>query len=215
VRSSGSVEMDNSLITGATVFGISARGANSVVSGRDNVISGTGFRAVDARADAAPPALSESNTAHWAYHVKETLLTYLEFHPLAILWLSIILLVTVGALWTRRRRPSGHPYPESTRWTGPADDPGRHAPVLVAASIGGQDGQSWAGDHDAWLEETVPQGRGLIGPAVPDGGVPRDRMLACVVPDVREADSCPQTSRHGRAGQIDATSSLLRVDDRP
>jgi hypothetical protein len=222
VRSSGSVAMDNSLITGATVFGISVRGANSVVSGRDNVISGTGFRAVDARADAAPPALSGSDTAHWAYHVKQTILTYLEFHPLAILWLSIVFLVTVGALWTRRRRLSAHPYPESTRWTGPEDDPGRDAPVLVAAARGGPDGQSWAGDHDAWLEDTVPQGRGLIGPAMPDGRVPHDRTLARVVPDVsdvvpdiREADGGPQMSLHDRAGLIGATSPLARVDDRP
>ncbi|MGH3277031.1 MAG: right-handed parallel beta-helix repeat-containing protein, partial [Streptosporangiaceae bacterium] len=52
VANSGHIEMDHSRIAGATVFGISIRGRSSAVFGQDNVISGTGFRAVDVRADA-------------------------------------------------------------------------------------------------------------------------------------------------------------------
>jgi hypothetical protein len=118
VRSSGRIEVDNNLMVGATVFGISARGVSSVVKGVGNTISGTGFRAVDARADAREPALSGTNTAGWQHHVRSTVWTYLLFHPLALLWLSIVLLVLLCCLWVRRRRMPAHPhpYPVSTRW---------------------------------------------------------------------------------------------------
>jgi len=116
VRSSGRIEIDNSLITGATVFGITARGVTSQVRGVGNVISGTGFRSVDARADASQPALSGTNTTGWLHHVKITFWSYLLFHPLAALWLSILVLVILCYLWSRRRRLPPHPYPASTRW---------------------------------------------------------------------------------------------------
>jgi hypothetical protein len=108
---------------------------NSAVFGKDNVISGIGFRAVDSRAGATPPRLSGSNTANWAYARKGTVLTYLEFHPLAVLWLSIAFLVIAGGLWVRRRRPPLHPYPESTRWRGLATEP-EHVPVPLDVSVG-------------------------------------------------------------------------------
>jgi hypothetical protein len=116
----GRVEIDTGLITMARIFGISVRGLNSLVVGKDNVISGIGFRAVDSRADARIPHLSRSNTANWAYAHNGTVFTYLRYHPLAQLWLSIAILVCVAGVWVRRRRPSPHPYPESTRWRDPA-----------------------------------------------------------------------------------------------
>jgi hypothetical protein len=119
IRSSGRVEVDNNLITGATVFGITARGLTSQVSGVGNVISGIGFRAVDARADASQPSLSDTNTTGWLHHVKITFWSYLLFHPLAALWLSILVLVLICYLWSRRRHLSPHPYPASTRWQHP------------------------------------------------------------------------------------------------
>jgi hypothetical protein len=158
VSNSGRVEMDTSLVTRAGVFGISVRGASSVVVGKRNVISGTGYRAVDARADARPPALSGSNTAEWAYQKKVTIFSYLEFHPLAILWLSIVFLVIVAGLWVRRRRRPPHPYPESTRWTGTAR-PAKHARILVSASAGAQAGASRPQDREARLDGvTAPAG---------------------------------------------------------
>jgi hypothetical protein len=135
----GSVEIDKSLITLASVFGISVRGVNSVVFGKDNVISGIGFRAVDSRAEATPPHLSGSNTANWAYARKGTVLTYLEFHPLAVFWLSIAFLVLVGCVWTRRRKASSHPYSESTRWRGLAAEP-EPVPVPLDVSADAPDG---------------------------------------------------------------------------
>jgi hypothetical protein len=135
----GSVEIDKSLITLASVFGISVRGVNSIVSGKDNVISGIGFRAVDSRAEATAPALSGSNTANWAYARKGTVLTYLEFHPLAVFWLSVAFLVLTGCLWTRRRRASTHPYPESTHWEAFDEEP-EPVPVPIGASVGAQAG---------------------------------------------------------------------------
>mgnify|MGYP002401192292 CR=1 FL=1 len=132
VSNSGRVEIDKSLITLARVFGVSARGAASVVSGTGNVISGSGYRAVDASADAPAPALSGSDVASWAYARNGTVWSYLEFHPLALTWLSIAFLVIAGGLWTRRRKAAAHPYPESTRWTPSADAPVPSAPVPSA-----------------------------------------------------------------------------------
>ena len=135
VRSSGRIEVDNNLITGATVFGISARGASSVVKGVGNTISGSGFRAVDARADAHQPALSGTDTAGWQHHVRITVWTYLLFHPLALLWLSIVAVVLLCCLWVRRRRlpPHPHPYPASTRWRPGMADTGEYAPAAEPA----------------------------------------------------------------------------------
>ncbi|HLK01626.1 MAG TPA: right-handed parallel beta-helix repeat-containing protein [Streptosporangiaceae bacterium] len=116
VRDAGSVQVDNNRIFGATVFGITARGASSKVSGVGNVLSGTGFRAVDARADAAPPALSSTDLSGWVHHVKITFWSYLRFHPLAALWLSIVVLVVLAAVWSRRKRLPAHPYAASTHW---------------------------------------------------------------------------------------------------
>jgi hypothetical protein len=129
IRTSGPVVTDSNRIIGATVFGITARGSSSHVSGQDNVISGTGFRAVDARADAAQPALSGTQDKGWLHQVNVTVWSWLIFHPLALLWLSILLLVILGEIWSRLRRMPPHPYPASTHWRGD-DSP----PAAVAAA---------------------------------------------------------------------------------
>jgi hypothetical protein len=116
VRNSGSILVDNNVITGATVFGITARGSNTVIHGVGNTFSGTGFRAVDGRADAPMPSLYGSKTAGWAHRIHITFWLYLEFHPLAALWLGILTLLLLCYLWSRRRRLPPHPYPASTRW---------------------------------------------------------------------------------------------------
>ncbi len=126
IRSSGRIEVDNNQLIGATVFGVTARGLSSAVSGAGNVISGTGFRAVDARADARTPNLSGTNERGWQHHAKTTVISYLAFHPLAALWLSIVVLVLLCYLWSRRKRLPPHPYPVSTHWRpAPAPAPGR------------------------------------------------------------------------------------------
>ena len=138
ISGSGAVELDNNRITGATEFGVSARGLSSTVTGVGNVISGDGFRPVDARADASMPSLSATNDSGWSYHRRVTFWSYLRFHPLAAVWLSIAILLL--AAWTRarrRRRRPVHPYPASTRWRGDtadamATDPAR-APVPTLA----------------------------------------------------------------------------------
>ncbi len=131
IRSSGRVEVDNNLLTGATVFGITARGVSSVVSGVGNTISGTGFRAVDARADARTPQLTDTNTSGWQHHANTTVLNYLLFHPLALLWLSIVVLVLLCYLWSRRKKLPPHPYPASTHWQPDGNGPGEHVPISV------------------------------------------------------------------------------------
>jgi hypothetical protein len=115
INSSGAVEVDNNIITGATVFGITARGASAQLTGVNNVISGTGFHAVDNRADAGPPALSGTNDSAWAHHTRITFFSYLRFHPLAALWLSVLIVVLAAWAWSRRRHPPAHPYEASIR----------------------------------------------------------------------------------------------------
>lgn len=51
IYNSGSIDVDNNLITGATEFGISVRGVSSIVHGVGNTIAGTGYRAIDTRAN--------------------------------------------------------------------------------------------------------------------------------------------------------------------
>jgi parallel beta-helix repeat protein len=120
VRDSGQVMVDNNLVTGATVFGLTARGAGSTINGVGNLISGTGVRAVDTRAGASTPALTRTDTSGWAHHAHVTFFSYLEFHPLAALWLGIAVLILGAAAWSYRRRLPDHPYPASTRWRGTA-----------------------------------------------------------------------------------------------
>ncbi|MBO0824295.1 MAG: right-handed parallel beta-helix repeat-containing protein [Actinobacteria bacterium] len=159
----GTVEINNGLVTGARVFGISVRGVNSTVIGKDNVLSGTGFRALDSRADASVPRLSGTDDANWSYLHKGTLWSYLRFHPLALMWLSIALLVTAGGLWVRRRRAPSHPYPESTRWRAPAAA-AEPVPVPLASHSGAHlkvipaPGHALVRErahHDS-VEETIP-----------------------------------------------------------
>ena len=116
VRNVSTLRADNNVISAATLFGITVRGSTSQVSGVDNVISGTGFRAVDARADARVPALVGTETDGWQTHVTLSPLNYLQFHPLAALWLSVLVLLLTGALWSRRKPLPVHPYVASTRW---------------------------------------------------------------------------------------------------
>jgi hypothetical protein len=197
----GSVVLDKSLITLARVFGISVRGLNSVVSGNDNVISGIGFRAVDSRADARIPALSGSNTANWAYARKGTVLSYLEFHPLAVLWLSIAFLVLVGGLWTRRRKPSPHPYPQSTRWIPAAEA----APAVVGAAAGGPGSGPWREEYDGW-----PLGGGRLGAGRVDAGRYEDAR-----PYAGHTDEHWQSSHHARPAPTDLTRPGPWAGDRP
>jgi hypothetical protein len=120
IRNSGRVQFDKNLVTNATVFGVSARGVTSAVSGVGNTISGSGFRAIDSRADAPAPSLYGSNVSGWAYHAKVTFVSYFQFHPLAAMWLGIATLLLLAFLCKRflreRRQGITHPYPASTRW---------------------------------------------------------------------------------------------------
>jgi hypothetical protein len=128
IASSGTVQLDRNLITNATVFGVSARGASSSVNGVGNTFAGTGFRAIDSRADAPPPSLYASNVANWAHRTRVTFLTYMQFHPLAALWLGIAMLLLLAWMWPKGRAP-WHPYPHTTRWhAGLAPAPDAFAP---------------------------------------------------------------------------------------
>jgi hypothetical protein len=164
-------------------------------------------------------------------------LTYLEFHPLALLWLSIALLVIIGGFWTRRRKPALHPYPESTRWREPAVEP---APVLVGAAAGAPARLPWAADHDDWADGTATYQRALFEPAMPDAArldalrldavhpagrsIDDPRLhganlntgpLETVRPYLGRPDGRRQSSRHGRHDPIDSTSPMPGQGERP
>ncbi|HEX4661089.1 MAG TPA: hypothetical protein VH307_27170, partial [Streptosporangiaceae bacterium] len=141
-----------------------------------------------------------------------TVLTYLEFHPLALLWLSIAFLVIAGGLWTRRRRLPPHPYPESTRWTGTA-----HAPVPVVAYAGAQPGPSPSHDRWAWIDGEGPDRSEIFELGLLDGPLHVDRRLARLrLEDTRPHGGHPGGHRpasppgHGRATDSDAP--LPRLD---
>jgi len=163
----GTVDVDKSLITMAHIFGISVRGANSAVAGKDNVVSGIGYRAVDSSSDALVPHFSGTDTANWEIARASNVLSYLKFHPLAMLWLSVTFLVVFCALAARLRRAPTHPYPESTRWRGPdaVDEPmpvpiGSYALASAIPAQGGpaplpapRPGHAWPADrhqHGEW-----------------------------------------------------------------
>ena len=116
INNSGHVQVDSNLVTRATVFGVFARGATSAVGGVDNRISGTGFRAIYSSAGAPVFSLGGSNLSGWAYHAKVNFFSYLQYHPLAAMWLGIATLLLLAFLWSRRGRAPSHPYPASTRW---------------------------------------------------------------------------------------------------
>ncbi|MGH3230458.1 MAG: right-handed parallel beta-helix repeat-containing protein, partial [Streptosporangiaceae bacterium] len=174
IRDSGPVELDNNRIAGATVFGVSARGAASKVSGVGNTISGTGFRAIDARADGSTPALAASTTSGWVYHARTTFWSYLFFHPLAALWLGILVLVFLAWAWSHRRRLPAHPYPASTRWRGgPSDTRSGYgvaanpAADRLLAGVAAPAGDARSAEATGWAGEPAPNGRADLAPVPP------------------------------------------------
>lgn len=130
IRSSGAVSMYDNRVIGATVFGVSARGAASKVAGAGNVMSGTGDRAVDTRTDASVSALSGTDTSGWSHNVRVTFVSYLEFHPLASLWLGILVVILLAAGWSFRRKLPDHPYPASVRRMYPLPAPGESSVAM-------------------------------------------------------------------------------------
>jgi hypothetical protein len=180
VSSAGPVQMDNNKIIGATVFGISARGAASRVTGVANVISGNGFRAIDSRADAPMPDMSSSNVSGWASHSRVTFLSYLQFHPLAVLWLSIATLVLLGWAWSHRRKLPSHPYPVTTRWRAEMPDAPASAESPLASVSTLRPVPAFTADaRDAEVTEPLPvvdavpwSARAPRHPQAPAGSVP-------------------------------------------
>lgn len=180
VSSAGPVQVNNNKIIGATVFGISARGAASRVTGVANIISGNGFRAIDFRADAPMPDMSSSNVSGWASHTRVTFLSYLQFHPLAVLWLSIAILVLLGWAWSQRRTLPSHPYPVTTRWrAGIPDAPAYAESPLASVStlrpVPALTADAWDGEATEPLPTVDAagwSGRAPRHPQAPAGSVP-------------------------------------------
>ena len=179
IRSSGPVSMYDNRIIGATVFGVSARGAASRVGGVGNVMSGTGDRAVDARTVASVSGLSGTDTSGWAHNARVTFVSYLQFHPLASLWLGILVVILLAAGWSFRRKLPSHPYPASVRRTYPLTATGETSvamkpyPAHLRQSAGqpaprpARPPAGWNGP--AWPRATGSQPRG----SQPTGSQPR------------------------------------------
>jgi hypothetical protein len=189
VRNSGAIELDNNRITGATVFGVSARGVSSKVTGVGNVISGSGFRAIDARADASMPALSSSNTSGWAYRGRVTFWSYLQYHPLAALWLGILILVLLAWAWSHRRRLPSHPYPASTRWRGedPSTLPAEPVPTPVPALAGASSWPAETASGASWWPAETASGASSW-PAEPASGASAWPAEPAIAPATRAAE---------------------------
>ncbi len=132
VRNSGSVSLDENRVNGATVFGVSARGAASRVDGVGNAMSGTGDRAVDVRTGASVSGLSGTDTSGWGHSARVTFISYLQFHPLASLWLGILVVILLAAGWSFRRKLPDHPYPASVRRTYQPPAPGEPSVAMEA-----------------------------------------------------------------------------------
>jgi hypothetical protein len=166
IRNSGAVSMYDNRIVDATVFGTSARGAASKVGGVDNVMSGTGDRAVDARTDASVSGLSGTDTSGWGHHARVTFISYLEFHPLASLWLGILVVILLAAGWSYRRKLPDHPYPASVRV---AVDP---YPARLESAAGRHTGPRPTGrltGPQPTGRHTAPQPAGRLTGALPAG----------------------------------------------
>jgi parallel beta-helix repeat protein len=221
VRNSGTVQVDNNRIIAATVFGITVRGLPSKVAGVGNAISGTGFRAVDARAQASPPALSGTNLSGWAHHAKVTFWSYLRFHPLAALWLSIAILVLAGAAWSHRRRLPPHPYPASTRWRGgtlgslpgemaAAQQPGRQPAHNLAAASPAPNGHRATARTAVMADHTAPMpalsGAGLA--SMPGGTQAPGRIVPPWAPSAE-----PARFSYQHEGDFDVFSPLPKAVD--
>jgi hypothetical protein len=144
IRDAGHVQLYRNLVTRATKFGIRVAGATSSVSGADNVIAGTGFQAIDARAGAPAPGLYASNLSGWPRPKrKSSFWDYLLFHPLATMWLSILFLVLLAWILARIRRMPPVPYPAATRWrreAGPAAAASPGQPTVSTARTTGRAG---------------------------------------------------------------------------
>ena len=177
VRDSGQIELDNNHITGATVFGITVRGLSSKVAGVGNVLAGTGFRAVDARAEGRTPALSSTDMTGWAHHVRITFWSYLRFHPLAALWLGIAMIVLIGALRSYRRKLPSHPYAASTRWLRQVN-PATSAPPRQAPPRPAQAGSPRTGHAQVWPAQAGLAQAGLAQAGPPRTGPARHRAPA-------------------------------------
>ncbi len=92
-----------------------ARGAPATVTGAGNVVAGTGIDAVESRGNASLSGLSGTDTADWSHRAGLSFASYLEYHPLASLWLGILGVILLAAGWSFRRKLPGHPYPASVR----------------------------------------------------------------------------------------------------
>jgi hypothetical protein len=210
VRNSGHLEADRNQITAAKVFGITARGPASHVIGQYNLISGSGFRAVDASAGAALPLLLHTQDAGWIHHLKINLWAYLRFHPLALLWLSILLLVIFGELWSRIRRLPEHAYAASTHWrptsAGRSPRPSVEddaAPTLATAMAGG----------GGLRPDQAPAGS-LDGPHAADEARPADGNLPPDAVELANEHRLPEVMTPGN-GHRHPPGSKLADDHRP
>jgi hypothetical protein len=127
------------------------------------------------------PALSSTNDTGWAYHARVTFWSYLIYHPLAALWLSIAILLVSSWTWSHRRRLPGHPYPASTRWRirtpyaaspYPAPAPVRVPAFAGAASNGAAvpiDMAAWESAWPEWSTATTDPFPALTEPEPPSG----------------------------------------------
>jgi hypothetical protein len=116
IRNSPGVRIMNNQISTITVFAISVRGTSPGVVGNDNVVAGRGFDPINTQSGASTPILLDTISTGWQRKSNPTVISYLRYHPLLTVWLSILTIVVVCWIAVRLRRRPRLPYRHVVPW---------------------------------------------------------------------------------------------------
>jgi hypothetical protein len=151
ILASPTTHLLNNRLTGLRVFGISVRGTSAGSAGSGNVLAGKGFEPIQIAYGTKAPHFVATNTTHWQRRTSLTVLSYLIFHPLLLLWVVILGLVLVLCVITRLRRRPHRPYGHILDWR--------------PSSVGAPPGSSGAGSAGVELVGVAQPGSKVSDPA--------------------------------------------------
>jgi hypothetical protein len=87
-----------------SVFSVAIRGTARGVVLDGNAFVGHGLRTVDVRAGTTEPLVLNSDASGWNHRARRNAVTYLIYHPLLLIWLTIMSLVIAATCIARVRR---------------------------------------------------------------------------------------------------------------
>jgi hypothetical protein len=129
IRGASGVRLTNNRLTDIAGLGIALRGLTPGLSGQSNHIAGQGVRTVDAASQSQAAALTDTDTAGWSRRSHTTLLSYLRYHPVLLIWFVALVVVAMASVRARLRRRPARLYPHSASvwnthsWPGPSPVP--------------------------------------------------------------------------------------------